>query len=133
MRQDGLPAPQPFFRALAVTFVPEARLLARAEWAELERIVAEAASERSPRQRWQLRLLTRLVDWLPLLRYRRRFAFLHPRQRTRVLERLQDSRLALLRRGIWGLRTLVLLGYYARSAAAAEIGCRANVRGWEAR
>ena len=34
--------------------------------------------------------------------------------------------LLLLRRGFWGLRTLVFLGYYARPEAAAEIGYRAD-------
>ncbi len=133
LSSDVLPAPQPFFRALAVTFVPEARLLEPGEWDALERIVVEAVLERPVRQRRQLRLLTRLVDAWSWIRYGRRFARLDPRHRTHLLERLQDSRLGLLRRGIWGLRTLVLLGYYARPAAAAEIGYRADVRGWEAR
>ena len=38
-----------------------------------------------------------------------------------------------VRRGFWGLRTLVFMGYYARPEAAAAIGYRADVRGWEAR
>jgi hypothetical protein len=39
----------------------------------------------------------------------------------------------LLRRGIWGLRTLAFMAYYERPEAAAEIGYRATARGWEAR
>ncbi len=38
-----------------------------------------------------------------------------------------------LRRGFWGLRTLALMGYYARPAAAASVGYHADPRGWEAR
>jgi hypothetical protein len=34
---------------------------------------------------------------------------------------------------MWGLRTLFLLGYYSRPAAAREIGYRADPRGWDAR
>ena len=39
----------------------------------------------------------------------------------------------LVRRGFWGLRTMIYLGYYSRGAAPAEIGYRAHVRGWQAR
>jgi hypothetical protein len=45
---------------------------------------------------------------------------------------LQEPAL-LLRRGSWGLRTLVLMGYYGRPDAKQEIGYRADPRGWEAR
>jgi hypothetical protein len=34
---------------------------------------------------------------------------------------------------MWGLRTLILMGYYARPAAAAEVGGSAHRRGWAAR
>src|SRR5207244_1401337 len=56
-----------------------------------------------------------------------------PARRARFLDSLQTSRLLLARRGIWGLRTLVLMGYYGRPRAAAAIGYRADPRGWEAR
>jgi len=58
---------------------------------------------------------------------------LDPARRARFLDSLQTSRLLLARRGIWGLRTLVLMGYYGRPRAAAAIGYRADPRGWEAR
>jgi hypothetical protein len=50
-----------------------------------------------------------------------------------MLRAVQDSPVLLLRRGFWGLRTMVYLGYYSRAAAAAEIRYRAHVNGWEAR
>jgi hypothetical protein len=53
--------------------------------------------------------------------------------RQRMLAALEDSRSPLLRRGFWGLRTLILMGYYGRPGAAAEIGYAADPRGWEAR
>ena len=37
------------------------------------------------------------------------------------------------RSGIWGLRTLVFLGYYTRDDVAAFIGYRAHRDGWSAR
>lgn len=100
---------------------------------ELERIVEQALASRPPRLQRQLVILIRAIEWLPLLRYGRRFTQLEGERRARVLVALQESPLLLLRRGFWGLRTLALMGYYARPAAAASIGYRADPRGWEAR
>jgi hypothetical protein len=50
-----------------------------------------------------------------------------------LLRGIENSRLLLLRRGIWGLRTLVFMGYYARPEAAAALGYAAAPRGWELR
>lgn len=121
------------FRAVAETVVPEARALPPDEWRTLEAIVEEALAGRPPRMRRQLRLLVRMIEMAPVLRYGRGFTALDDARRTAVLHVLQDAPLLLLRRGFWGLRTLVLMGYYARPAAAAQIGYRADARGWEAR
>jgi hypothetical protein len=78
-------------------------------------------------------LLLQLLEWLPVLRYRRRLSSLDLARRTRVLERMQAAPVLLLRRGVWGVRTLALMGYYGRAAGAAAIGYRADGRGWESR
>lgn len=121
------------FRALATTIVPEATALDENGWAELERIVEDALAGRPPKMRRQLRALIRVLQLRPLLRHGRTFTALDPERRARFLARIQDSRILLLRRGFWGLRTLVFMGYYARPAAAGAIGYRAHPRGWEVR
>lgn len=121
------------FRVVAETVVPEAAALDAAGWAELEQQVGAALWMRPAGVRRQVRLLIRLLDWLPLLRFGRRLTRLEPARRARFLAAIQDSPVPLLRGGFWGLRTLVLLGYYGRAGAAAEIGYRADPRGWEAR
>jgi hypothetical protein len=123
----------PVFRASAVAIVPEAARLQPAGWQELEGIVQAALDERPAFVARRLRLLLRLLDVLALVRYRRRFSTLDPILRARLLASLQDSPLALLRRGFWGLKTLVLMGYYGRADAGSEIGYRADLRGWPAR
>lgn len=131
---DSLLAPvRAPFRALAATFVPEAGDLDEEGWREVEGVVGEALSRRPRGMRRQVLLLIRLLDWAPVFRFRRRFRSLGSERRLRLLERLQDGPILLLRRGIWGLRTLVFLGYYARPAAYREIGYRAHPDGWEAR
>jgi len=121
------------FRAAARTVVPESEGLDEAGWRELESTVEATLAARPRRLQRQLVLFVRVLDLLPVLRHGRRFHALPPASRTRVLESLQDSALLLLRRGFWGLRTLVYMGYYTRDAAAGEVGYRAQRRGWERR
>jgi hypothetical protein len=121
------------FRALAETFVPECAGLDEAGWAEAEAIVERFLAGRPPAVRRQLGLLVRLLDLLALFRYGRRFRWLDAARRLRFLESLQRAPVLLLRRGVWGLRTLAFMGFYARPGVAAAIGYRADARGWEAR
>ena len=121
------------FRALAATCVPEASSLDERGWAAAEAVVEQALTERPAKVRRQLGLLIRLLEVLPVLRWGRRFTRLDPVMRLRFLEALQGSPLLLLRRGVWGIRTLAFMGYYARPEAAGLIGYRADARGWEAR
>ncbi|HEY8375069.1 MAG TPA: gluconate 2-dehydrogenase subunit 3 family protein [Nannocystis sp.] len=124
---------RPAFRAVATTIVPEAASLTEDDWAEVERIIEDALAARPPALRRQLQTLIRVIQLRPLLLYGRTFTALDPARRTLVLRRFENAPLLLLRRGFWGLRTLVLMGYYARPAAAKEIGYCADPRGWDAR
>jgi len=81
----------------------------------------------------QIRLLLRVIEWLPVLRFGRPFTSLDTSARAQFLAGLQNSRIDRLRVGFWGLRTLVMLGYYGRPAAGSKIGYKPNSRGWEAR
>ncbi len=120
------------FRAVVRAVVPEADELNDGEWGELVALVEESLSSRPAELRRQLRLFLRLVEWLPLFRYGRRFTSLEAGRRARFLAGLQNHRLDRIRVGFWGLRTLALLGYYGRSPAAAAIGYHPNPGGWEA-
>lgn len=124
---------RPVFRALGATIVPEAARLDDAGWEAVERIAEQALAHRPPRLRRQLKLLILVLQWLPVFRFGRPLTGLDSSRRARFLAGVQDAPLLLLRRGFWGLRTLILMGYYGRAQAAAEIGYRAHPRGWEAR
>ncbi|HEU5262853.1 MAG TPA: gluconate 2-dehydrogenase subunit 3 family protein [Gemmatimonadales bacterium] len=121
------------FRAVAATVVPEAAQLDAAGWAEVEKIVERALADRPVALRRKLMAFLGVVEWMPLLRYGRRFSTLDSARRERLLSAFERAPLLLIRRGFWGVRTLVFMGYYGRPAAAAVIGYRADPRGWEAR
>ena len=121
------------FRAAAISVVPELARQPESVHVEVAAAVEGALADRPPALRRQLVAFLRLIDLLSLLRFGRRLTRLVPGRRARLLGALQDSPVLLLRRGFWGLRTLIFLGYYTRPAAAAEIGWRAHPDGWSAR
>lgn len=116
-----------------VVLVPEATTLTSEEWNATEVIVARAIAARPSSVRRQIGLFLRLVDLLALVRFGCPLTTLAFDRRTQLLESLGKSRLLPLRRGIWGLRTLAFMGYYARPEAAQAIGYRASPMGWSAR
>lgn len=121
------------FRALATAFVPEIAQSPPSQREEVERVAAGALAARPPHLRRQVVLFIWMLDGLSLVRHGRRLARLDSARRQALLESLARSRVLLIRRGIWGLRTLVMMGYYAQPEVQAEIGYRASAAGWEAR
>lgn len=124
---------RPAFRAIASTIVPEAARLDHEAWEELERTVETALRSRPPAMQRQLRLFVRVLNVLPLPVHGTTFTRLAPARRARFLAAIERSWLPPLRKGFWGLRTLVFMGFYTRPSVHAEIGYRAHVRGWSHR
>lgn len=124
---------QPILRAIAETVIPDTARLDDRGWDDLERTVSAALARRPAAMQRQFALFVRAIEWLPLLRFGRRFSALDLDRRTRVLSALERSPLLLLRRGFWGLRTLLYMGFYTRPEAASALGYRADPRGWGAR
>lgn len=120
------------FRAVVTTIVPESTVLDEPGWHDLETVVAGLLRGRPASLQRRLRLFLRLIEWLPVVRYGRRFTSLDQAARTRVLAHLENDPISKVRVGFWGLRTLVLAGYYGRAEAAREIGYAATPQGWEA-
>lgn len=120
-------------RPVAEAFVPEIAGVDGEEWREIVGVMERALSDRPREMRRQLLLFLRALDWLPLIRRGSRLRRLEREERTEILETLQDSRFLLIRRGVWGLRTLVFMGYYARPGVHSRIGYRAHPDGWSAR
>lgn len=120
-------------RAVAMTVVPESSSLDEQAWAEVERVIEEALGRRTSRVRRQLIVFFRLLQVLPVARYGRQLTRLNARQRVVFLEWIERSPVLLIRRGFWGVRTLIFMGYYTREDVATAIGYRAHPDGWAAR
>ena len=119
------------FRAVVSTIVPEAAALDAQGWHDLHQVVEALLRDRPEYLKRQLRFFLRAIQWLPVLRCGRPFTRLNPAARARVLAHLQNDRIQKVRVGFWGLRTIVLAGYYGRPQAAQAIGYAASPRGWE--
>ena len=123
---------RPVFRALVCAVVPEAASLDEQGWGDAERLVETALGMRPASLQRRVLLFLRFIEWLPLVRYGRRFTSLDAARRAQFLSSLQDHPVQLIRLGFWGVRTLALMGYYGRPEAAKAIGYAADARGWEA-
>lgn len=120
-------------RAMAEVILPGPEALDEERWLRTEAIMEGALASRPAGVRSQLRTFLRLLNLLPLATTGHTLRGLPTGRRTAYLESVQRSRLALLRRGLWGVRTLLFMGYYNQDTVRLEIGYRAHPGGWEAR
>lgn len=128
-----LPPVRSVFRALVETVAPRASSFDEGAWARAEALVENALAQRPPAIRRQIGIFLRILDVLPLLRHGRRFRGLSDAGRTSVLKRLERSGVLLLRRGLWGVRTLAFMAVYGQDVVRERIGYRATADGWDAR
>ncbi len=84
-------------------------------------IVDRAIASRSSGLQRQLALFLDLIRWSPIPRFGRRFERLDAARQDRVLRWFHDAPLFRLRRGFWGVRTLIFMGYYCRPGIDDEI------------
>jgi hypothetical protein len=92
----------------------------------------KALASRPPGVKMQVRLFLRLVNLLPVLSTGRTMVRLPLGRRASFLERLHRSPFMPLRRGLWGIRTLLFMGYYNQEKVRSAIGYGADPWGWTA-
>jgi hypothetical protein len=124
---------QHILRAIATTVVPESSTLDDRAWTEVDAVIEQALGQRGPRVARQVTLFLRLLQTLPVARHGRPLTALSMPQRVAFLESIERSPMLLVRRGFWGIRTLIFMGYYTRADVVESIGYRANRFGWSAR
>ena len=123
----------PTLRALGSAMLPPSQALDEEGWRRAESIIEQALASRPPGVKRQLRFFLRAVNLLPLLSAGRTLRGLSPQRRVAFLERQQRTRLRPVRRGVWGIRTLLFMGYYRQEPVRTRIGYRAASGGWSVR
>ncbi|MBM3266753.1 MAG: hypothetical protein FJZ01_03805 [Candidatus Sericytochromatia bacterium] len=92
-------------------------------------IFHEAIGKRPPALRRQVGVFLNLLRWLPALRHGKPFERLSEDQHVAVLTWFQSAPVALFRKGFWGVKALVYMGYYGRPELGPEIGYRPSPGG----
>lgn len=133
MADTPLPAVlRPTFRAVGAVCVPDLAHADEATWAAVEGIVGAQLAARPAAERRAFLWFLRALPLLLTLAGRRRLAAQLPAERAAALRRLADGPVALVRRGVWGLRALVIVGAYGRPSVGRELGWHPDARGWDA-
>ena len=112
---------QRFLLCLAARIVPES---AGAPPQVTEPLLAAVDEELRPRPRLQqleFKLLLFAIRWMTVPFTLHRFERLPGERQDRWLGFLENAPLTLLRVGIWGLKTLVFLGYYSQAGVLQRI------------
>lgn len=124
---------RPLFRAVTRATVPLSSELDGAGWDQAEARVARSLSRRPPSVVRQVLLFYRVLDVLARLRSFRGLASLPPDRVERLLRSLERAPVLLLRRGVWGVRTLAFMGVYTQPGMRHRLGYDARLRGWAER
>ena len=117
--------------AVAGRVVPELATLDDAALDRFHTVIDDALSERAPWVRRQFASFLMLLRILPVARFGSTFESLGADRQRRFLAWLQDRAPSLLRKGFWGLKTLVFMGYYSQAAVAPAISYTPSFAGNE--
>jgi hypothetical protein len=107
---------------VAETITPEVAALDPAGRARMTAIIDAALMDRGEGMRRQLGAFLVVIRVLPVLRYGRTFDRLDGDRRAAVLRWFESSPIALFRKGFWGLKVMVFMGYYGQEETWPEIG-----------
>jgi len=103
-----------FLQVLAARIVPETTELDGAGLARFFGIIDKALLARPPEVRRQFGTFLALIRWAPLFRYGSPLERLRPEKQDAVLRWFEDCPIGLLRKGFWGLKGMVFMGYYGQ-------------------
>ena len=111
-----------FLRVVASRIVPETSSLDAAAAGRFFGIIDEALLDREPAVRRQFAIFLGVLRWAPLARYGGPLDRLSTEHQDAVLRWFEDCPVDLLRKGMWGLKTMVFMGYYAQPESNSLVG-----------
>lgn len=115
--------------AVAARIVPASAFMTDADRATMLGLVNDTLSSRTSQMQRQFRLFLRVLRWAPFVRYLRPLDRLDGPRQDGALRWFQDHPFQVLRGGFWGVRTLVLLGFYGRPDIGPSIAYTPSSKG----
>lgn len=125
------PKKEAFFLALSHRIVPEIALLDQNGRERFLQIVDDTLATRPALVQRQFRFFLSILRISSIPRHFKTLDRLPPDRQDRILSRFQHSSNNLLRRGFWGLKTLIFMGYYGQPEVARRIRYTPSPRGNE--
>ncbi len=111
-----------FLMVVAETITPEVAALDAAGRARMTAIIDTALMDRDAATRSQFGTFLTVIRTVPVLRFGRTFDRLDGGRRNAVLRWFEDCPVPLLRKGFWGLKVLVFMGFYGQEETWSGIG-----------
>ena len=111
-----------FLRVLAARIVPETTELDTSGMSRFFGIVDGALQDRPESVRRQFATFLGVLRWAPAARFGRPFEKLLDTQQDAVLRWFEDCPVGPLRKGFWGLKAMVFMGYYGQPETNELIG-----------
>lgn len=108
--------------AVAARVTPETAGLDDTAKRDFRALIDTALGQRPAAVQKQFAGLLKIVRLAPVFRYGKPFDKLPPEKQDAVIAWFQDAPVTLLRKGLWGLKAMVFMGYYGRPEAATRVG-----------
>ncbi len=116
---------------LAARIVPETTELDAAGLSRFFGIIDEALQDRPASVRRQFATFLGVLRWAPLARYGSPLDKLRAARQDAVLRWFEDCPVSLLRKGFWGLKAMVFMGYYGQPETNEFVGYAPDFDGRE--
>ena len=111
-----------FLQVLAARIVPETTALDAAGLGRFFGIIDEALLGRPPEVRRQFATYLGLIRWAPVVRFGASLEKLGADRQDKVLRWFEDCPVGLFRKGFWGLKAMVFMGYYGQPETNELVG-----------
>jgi hypothetical protein len=111
-----------FLKVLAARIVPETTEFDAAGLSRFFAIIDAALQDRPPSVRRQFAIFLGVLRWVSLVRYGGPLEKLRVDRQNSVLRWFEDCPVGLLRKGFWGLKAMVFMGYYGQPETNELVG-----------
>jgi len=118
-----------FLQVLAARIVPETTELDAAGLSRFFGIIDGALQDRPATVRRQFATFLGVLRWVPAARFGRPFEQLRSECQDAVLRWFEDCPVSILRKGFWGLKAMIFMGYYGQPETNELVGYAPDLDG----
>ncbi len=120
-----------FLLVLAKRIVPDIATLPEEEQMGVIGRIDDALASREPALRLQFLAFLKILKLSSLPRHFKTFDRIKPEQQDVMIKKFEDHAISKLRSGIWGVRTLIFMGYYGNPDRASQFHYTPSINGNE--